>query len=70
MLRLISIIFPFSHTDVNKRDEGTGEWRKLHEVELNDMYSSSNIVRGIKSRRIAWVGNIACMGKEEKYTGF
>jgi len=70
MLHRISIIFPFSHTDVTKRDEGTGEWRKLHNVELNDTYSSSNIVRVIKSRRIRWVGNIACMGKEEEYRGF
>jgi len=37
-----------------KRGEGTGEWRKLHNKELNDLYSSPNIVRVIKSRRIKW----------------
>jgi len=39
-----------------RRDEVTGEWRKLHNVELNDLYSSPNIVRVIKSRRMRWVG--------------
>jgi hypothetical protein len=39
-----------------KRGEGTGEWRKLHNKELNDLYSSSNIVRVIKSRRMKWAG--------------
>jgi len=37
-----------------KRGEGTGEWRKLHNKELNDLYSSPNIVRVIKSRRMKW----------------
>ena len=48
-----------------KRDEVTGEWRKLHE-ELNDLDSSPNIVWVIKSRRIKWAGRVACMG-ERKY---
>ena len=46
-----------------KRDEVTGEWRKLHDVELNDLYSSPNIVRLIKSRRMSWAGHVASMGE-------
>jgi len=45
-----------------KRDEVTGEWRKLHNVELNYLYCSPNIVRVIKWRRMRWAGNVACMG--------
>ena len=44
-----------------KRDGVTGEWRKLYNEELNDPYSSSNIVRVIKSRRMRWAGNVARM---------
>jgi len=44
-----------------KRDEVTGEWRKLHSEELNDLYSSPNIFRVIKSRRKSWAGHVACM---------
>ena len=44
-----------------KRDEVTGEWRKLHNVELNDLYPSPNVVRVIKSRR--WAGHVARMGE-------
>jgi hypothetical protein len=46
-----------------KWDEVTGEWRKLHNEELNYLYCSSNIVRVIKSRRMRWVGNVASMGE-------
>jgi hypothetical protein len=42
-----------------KRDEATGEWRRLHNEELNDLYSSSNIIRVIKSRRMRWAGHVA-----------
>ena len=47
-----------------KRDEVTGEWRKLHKEELNDMYSLPNIVRMVKSRRMRWAGHVARMGKD------
>ena len=52
-----------------KRDEVTGEWTKLLNDELNDLYCSPNIVRVIKSRRIRWVRHVARMGREEEYTG-
>ena len=47
-----------------RRDEVTGEWRRLHNKELNDLYSSPNIVWVIKSRRMRWAGNVAHMGEE------
>jgi hypothetical protein len=47
-----------------RRDEVTGEWRRLHNAELNDLYFSPNIVRVIKSRRMRWAGHVACMGEE------
>jgi hypothetical protein len=53
-----------------KRDEVTREWRKLHNEELNYLYSSRNIVRVIKSRRVRWAGYVARMGKGEVYVGF
>jgi len=46
-----------------KRDDVTGEWRKLHNEELNDLYCSPNIVRVIKSRRMRWSGHVARMGE-------
>jgi hypothetical protein len=42
-----------------KRDEATGEWRRLHNEELYDLYSSPNIIRVIKSRRMRWAGHVA-----------
>jgi hypothetical protein len=47
-----------------KRDEVTGEWRKLHTEELNDLYSLPNIVRVVKSRRMRWAGHVARMGED------
>jgi hypothetical protein len=47
-----------------KRDEATEEWRKLHNEELNDLYSLPSIVRVVKSRRMRWPGHVARMGEE------
>jgi hypothetical protein len=48
---------------VPKRDEVTGEWRKLHNEELHNLYSSPDIIRQIKSRRIRWAGYLARVGE-------
>jgi hypothetical protein len=53
-----------------KRDEATGEWRRLHNEELNHLYASPNVVRVIKSRRMRRAGHVACMGKREVHAGF
>jgi hypothetical protein len=47
-----------------KRDEVTGEWRKLHNEELRNLYSSPKIIRMIKSRRMRWAGHVARMGEK------
>ena len=47
-----------------KRDEVTGEWRKLHNEELNDLYSIANIVRVVKSRQMRWAGHVARRGED------
>ena len=52
-----------------RRDEVTGEWRRLHNVELNDLYCSPNIVRVIESRRMRWAGHVARMGEERGRLG-
>jgi len=53
-----------------KRDEVTGECRKLHNEELNDLYSSPNIVRVIKPRKMGCAGHVARMGRGDAYRGF
>ena len=61
--RVLSRIFE------TKRDEVTGEWRKLHNEEPNDLYSLPNIVRDTKSRTVRWLGHVARMG-ERRMQGF
>jgi hypothetical protein len=53
-----------------KRDEVTGEWRKLHNKELHNLYSSPDIIKQIKSRRMRWARHVARMGEERKCTRF
>jgi hypothetical protein len=48
---------------ITTRDEVTGEWRKLHNRELHNLYSSPDIIRQIKSRRMRWAGHVARMGE-------
>jgi hypothetical protein len=49
-----------------ERDEVNGEWRKLHNEELHNLYSSPDIIKQIKSRRMRWAGHVARMGEETK----
>jgi hypothetical protein len=53
-----------------KRDEVTGEWRKLHSGELHNFYSSPDIIRQIKSRRMRWAGHVERMGRRNNCTMF
>ena len=53
-----------------KWDEVTGEWRKLYNEELKDLYCSPNIFRVIKLRRMRWAGHVACIGVERRIQGF
>jgi hypothetical protein len=52
-----------------KRDEVTGEWRRLHNKELRPMYCSPDIIRVVKARRLKWAGHVARMGRGEVHTG-
>jgi len=52
-----------------RRDEITGEWRRLHNKELNDLYSSPNIVRVINWRRMRWAGHVGRVGEERGCIG-
>ena len=53
-----------------RRDEVTRGWRKIHNEELNDLYSSSSIFRVMKSRTMKWAEHVARMGRVKMYTGF
>jgi hypothetical protein len=53
-----------------KKDEVTGEWRRLHNEKLNDLYSLPNTICFIKSGRMRWVGHVALGGRGEVHTGF
>jgi hypothetical protein len=48
------------------RDEETGKWKKLHNEDSHNLFSSPNIIRQIKSGRMRWAGYVACMGEERK----
>jgi hypothetical protein len=52
-----------------KRDEATG-WRKLHNEELHNLYSSPSVIRMIKSKRMRWAGHVAHMGRRGIHIGF
>jgi hypothetical protein len=58
-----SLLISYAEDIWTERDVMTEEWRKLHNEELRDLYSSPSIIRIIKSRRIRWAGHIARMGK-------
>ena len=53
----------------SERDDVTGEWKKLHNEELNNLYSSPNIFRVMKSRRMGWAGRVARIGEKRVHTG-
>jgi hypothetical protein len=60
---------PLGRIFILKRDEVTGDWRKLHNEELHNLYSSPNIIIIIKSRRMRWTGHVARIGeKKNAYT--
>jgi hypothetical protein len=53
-----------------KRDDVTGDWRKLHNDELHNLHSSPNIIRMIMSRRMRWAGHVARMGRRGMHIGY
>jgi hypothetical protein len=53
-----------------KRGEVTGEWRKLHNEEVCDLYSLPSIIRTIKSRQMRWAGHVAQMGRSGRHIGY
>jgi hypothetical protein len=53
-----------------KRDEVTGDWRKLHNEKLHNLYSSSHIIRMIKSRRMRWAAHVARKGRRRMHIGY
>jgi hypothetical protein len=53
-----------------KRDKMVGGWRKLHNEEFHNLYSSPSIIRILKSRKFRWVGHVAYMGRSEMHIGF
>jgi hypothetical protein len=53
-----------------KKNEMVGGWRKLHNEELHNLYSSPTIIRMIKSSRMRWAGNVACMRRRGMHIGF
>ena len=61
---LLICYFDYLCSNLPRRDEVTGDWRRLHNEELNDLYSLPNIVQVIKSRRMRWAGHVASMGEE------
>jgi hypothetical protein len=54
----------------SERDEMTGDWRKLHNEELHNFYSSPNIIRMINSRRMRWAGHVARWGRRGMHIGY
>jgi hypothetical protein len=53
-----------------KKNEVTGDWRKLHNEKFHNLYSSPSIIRMIKSRRMRWAGHLACMERRGMRIGF
>jgi hypothetical protein len=53
-----------------KKDEVTGDWRKLHNKELHNLHSSPSVIRVTKSRRMRWAGHVARIGRRGMHTGF
>jgi hypothetical protein len=54
----------------SKRDEVTGDWRKMHNEVLHNLYSSPNIIRMIRTRRMRWAGHVAQMGRRGMHIGY